>query len=42
MRGDIKGIEGACNETTWPCVVFERMAYYTTVLVRGLCIYALH
>ena len=42
MSGICQGSEGVLDETTAPCIVFERIMYHTTVLVRGVCVCAVH
>ena len=42
MSGICRGSEGVLDETTAPCIVFERIMYHTTVLVRGVCVCAVH
>ena len=42
MSGICRGSEGVLDKTTAPCIVFERIMYHTTVLVRGVCVCAVH
>ena len=42
MSGICRGSEGVLDETTAPCIVFELIMYHTTVLVRGVCVCAVH
>ena len=40
--GYSRGLEGVLDETTAPRIMFERMIHHTTVLVRGVCVCAVH
>ena len=41
-EGDTRRGEGVHDETAAPRIVFERMIHHTTVLVRGVCVCAVH
>ena len=41
-EGDSRGREGVLDKTAAPRIVFEWMIHHTTVLVRGVCVCAVH
>ena len=41
-EGDTRRGEGVLDKTAAPRIVFEWMIHHTTVLVRGVCVCAVH